>query len=384
MTVAELRVTVTHHGPAEALVTLSGTVDAAGVGGVEHRLTRVIAAGSRSVLVDLSGVRWCDCRLLTALGRVNRRPCDPPARLRVRGLDPDTLTGFSSAQLPDVLAAYRASLDLQPDPDGEPAMARCSSDERRLAQLCVTLADRWAGDLTGLEAEDWLAARLVAHCVSRLDVAEAAVLLTDRHSVPRLAAASSETARILEWSSTEGGQGPGEDSARTGEPLTAPDLSEAARRPLFAAHADEHRLAAVFAVPMRHRDLTIGALDLFVAHPGPMARTDLDVARALAELVTMTILSTRRAHAPTAAPPVPRPRAGSGRARTDRITLDRATGVLAEREHITMAAAAAMIAARARTQRRRPADVAWDVIEATVPLEVADPAVVAGTVPLPR
>ena len=243
----------------------------------------------------------------------------------------------------------------------------------------MTLADRSAGDLTDREAENGLAARLVAYCLSRLDVAEAAVLLTDRRSVPRLAAASSETARILEWSSTEGGQGPGADSARTGEPLSARDLTEAARWPLFAAHADEHHLAAVFAVPMRHRDLTIGALDLFVAHPGPMAQTDLDVARALAELVTMTILSARRAHAPAAAPPVPRPREGSGRVRTDRATIDRATGVLAEREQITMAAAAAMIAARARTQRRRLTDVARDVIETTDPT-VAPDTIAPGTV----
>jgi anti-anti-sigma regulatory factor len=358
----QLSVAQVYDGDGEALLTLTGVVDRADVARIEARLGRLLARGASSVLVDLSAVWRCDCRLLAALERVHQRL--QPAHgqlLHTRGLDPATLTGFDDAGLPTVLAAYRASLAQLPQPDG--TRGRCTPAERHLALVCTELGDPLGVDFT----EDALAARLVSHCVARLAIASATVLLADQHGSLRVAAASNQIARALEWSATVIGQGPGADSYHSGEPVYALSLAQKARQtrwPLFVAHAAQQRIGAVFAVPLRHRNTTIGVVDLYTARPGPIAATDLDVVAALATLVTITILSARRTHTP--ATTTPRPPRAPARVGTDRIMIDQATGVLAEREHLTLTAAATRLAESAHTQHRPLTDIARDTIAATL------------------
>lgn len=255
------------------------------------------------MVVDLSALRRCDCRLLPVLERVHQRLQPIHGQLRAQGLDPDSLTGFGDAGLVTVLDAYRASLAQQPHHDGTRTTGRCSPAERHLALACIQLSGPLGEDFT----EETLAARLVDHCMQRLAIDSATVLLVDHDTSLRVAAASDLAARTLEWSAISGRQGPGADCCRTGERVRSLNLAHKTRWPEFTPAATQHRIASVFALPLRHHDTTIGALDLFTAHPGPMAATDLDVAGALAQLVAITILASRRTRAPEPTPTAPTP-----------------------------------------------------------------------------
>jgi anti-anti-sigma factor len=95
MSQIQLRVTVTYHGYGDAVITLAGMLDRGGVGGLEDRLNRLLARGASSVLLDLTDVDRCDCRLLAVLDRIRHQLQATHGQLHIRGLDPDVLSGFA-------------------------------------------------------------------------------------------------------------------------------------------------------------------------------------------------------------------------------------------------------------------------------------------------
>src|SRR5205807_3411363 len=76
--------------------------------------------------------------------------------------------------------------------------------ERRLAQVFVELADTLVDDFDVL---DFLS-MLVERCVELLDVAAAGVVLSDQKGGLRMAAASSEQARLVELFAVQADDGP--------------------------------------------------------------------------------------------------------------------------------------------------------------------------------
>lgn len=329
---APLTVAQVYDGGTDAVVTLAGVLDGAAVSGVERRLARLLSRGVSSVVIEVSGLRQCDCRFLVVLERARRRLHLSHGVLQLRGLDPAALTGFDTVGLPAVLAAYRASLTLPPrtpQATGRPAV--CSPAVHRMVRACAQLGD-WSGP--GV-TEGTLATRLVSHCLHHLGVtAAAAVLLGEHHDRLRVAAATNPTAQSLTAASIAVGHGPAVACVHTGELISAPNLAQDTRWSQLAAHTGVHQLGAVFAVPLRHHDHTIGALELFHAHPGPMPADDLDVAAAFAELTSTSICTIRRTHTTTPPDPYAAARVGA-----DQVLIGQAIGVLAEREHLTVAQA---------------------------------------------
>ena len=165
----QLIVTVRHRGQADARVDLTGQLDRSAVGGLGHLLDELLGQGVTTMLIDLAQVDRCDFRLLAVLERIRGRLAAVAGELHIQGQESGVLIGFADADLPALLAAYRAA----PIRSGRLERAGATDREQRLAAVCVELA----GDLGRDHSETTLAARLVDYCLTGLGVSAAAPVL---------------------------------------------------------------------------------------------------------------------------------------------------------------------------------------------------------------
>jgi hypothetical protein len=188
----------------------------------------------------------------------------------------------------------------------------------RLAEVFVVLADTLVDDFDVADLLDLL----VRTCVDVLGCTAAGLLLSDHRGVLRVAASSNEAIDLLEAFQLQAEEGPCLDTFRTQQPVSA-DLTEGGDRwPVFAPAAVSLGFRSVQALPMRLRERSIGALNLFHDHSG-LADVDLRIAQALADVATIGILHQQGAH--------------SGNqligqlqsALNSRVTIEQAKGVLA-------------------------------------------------------
>ena len=192
-------------------------------------------------------------------------------------------------------------------------------DGQLLSETFVELTDTMIADF---DIIDFLHV-LTTRSVELLNVSAAGLLLADPRGELRVVAASSEAARLLELFQLQSDQGPCLDCFRSGQPVTATDLSADKRWPRFADAAGQAGFAAVQALPMRLRDQVIGALNLFRGTVGDFDADSVSVGQALADVATISLLHERsmrrrrhpqRATADRAEQPG-RHRAGQGQAR---------------------------------------------------------------------
>lgn len=228
-----------------------------------------------------------------------------------------------------------------------------SGQPSRLADLFVDLTDTLG---PGHDVLDLLT-RLAEGCVDLLEVDAAGVLLADRHGRLRTAAASNETARLLELFQLQTDDGPCPESFRTGRAVHSPDLElDADRWPELVRHAVHNGYHAVHAHPLALREETVGALNLFSTGTGPIPDADLHLAGALGTVTTISVLRERAVagHAELA---------GQLQAALDsRVLVEQAKGVLAERRGVVPEDAFAVLRSYARRNNRRLSDVAGEVV----------------------
>jgi hypothetical protein len=231
--------------------------------------------------------------------------------------------------------------------------------ESRLADAFVTLADTMVDEF---DVIDFLAL-LAGYCVDLIDATAAGILLTDQRGALRVAAASSEAARILELFELQEDEGPCRDCCQTGDAISEPDITSGPSRwPSFSVRASELGFRAVYAVPLRLRGSVIGALNLFYAEPGPLRPAQAALAQALADVATIGILQQR---------------AISERellaeqlqtALNSRIIIEQAKGVIAERTGLDLDSAFALLRTAARKRQRRLAELAREVVAGSAEL----------------
>jgi hypothetical protein len=223
----------------------------------------------------------------------------------------------------------------------------------RLANAFVGLADTLVADYDAIE----LAQQLIDSTMALLPIAAAGILLGDAAGQLHLFASSSEETRLLELLQVEADVGPCLEAYRTGQPVHVDDLgTEASRWPAFVERAEEYRFVAVSALPLRLREERIGALNLFRAQTGPMAREDVAVGQALADVASVGILHQRI---------LTKSELVNQQLQTalnTRIVIEQAKGVLAERGAIDMDRAFNLLRGHARSAQRRLADLARDVV----------------------
>jgi GAF domain-containing protein len=227
-----------------------------------------------------------------------------------------------------------------------------TSREHRLAETFVTLADTLVG---GFDVAD-LFHDLAGACVELLEVSAAGLMLVDVSGRLRVMASSSERSRLLELMEIQDDEGPCLDCHRDGAPVFAADLqAQRARWPNFAEEAIRVGFGSVYALPLRLRSDTIGALNLFHREPDTITDATLRVAQALADVATIAILQQRAiAHSEELSQQLQT-------ALNGRVTIEQAKGMLAQRLHIDMPTAFALLRSHARTTNQRLSEVALAV-----------------------
>ncbi len=235
-------------------------------------------------------------------------------------------------------------------------MLQAADAMRSLAEMADTLVDDYdvVDLLTGL----------ADRCVNVLGVAAAGVMLVSPGGNLGLVASSSETMRLLELFELQAQEGPCLDAFRTGECVEHQDLeTESGRWPSFSAAALGEGFQSVSALPLRFRDAIVGALNLFSVTQTPMAEGDVIVARAFADLATLSIVQHR------ASAEAQRVNEQLSAALTSRVVIEQAKGVVAERIGVDLAEAFSRMRAYARESNLRLTDVAEAAVAGTLDLD---------------
>jgi GAF domain-containing protein len=231
------------------------------------------------------------------------------------------------------------------------------SREADVVRSLVEMADTLVDDYDVIDLLTGLADR----CVSLLDVSAAGVMLAAPGGSLELAASSSEAMRLLELFELQEQEGPCLDAFRTGDLVEHENLDAGAGRwPLFAAAALEAGFRSALAMPLRLRDVTLGALNLLSVTRIPLDDADLIVARAFADLATLSIVH----HRASAQAQLLNEQLSA--ALSSRVVIEQAKGVLAERARIDLAEAFARLRAFARSNNLRLTEVAQTAVDGTL------------------
>ena len=132
------------------------------------------------------------------------------------------------------------------------------------------------------------------------------------------------------------------------------------RWPSFSAAAREAGFHSAFALPLRLREATIGALNLLSVEETPMDEADVIVARAFADLATISILQHR------AAAETQRLNEQLAGALSSRVVIEQAKGVISERADVDLAEAFTRLRRYARNHNLRLTAVAEAAIDGTL------------------
>jgi diguanylate cyclase (GGDEF)-like protein len=134
---------------------------------------------------------------------------------------------------------------------------------------------------------------LVKRIVDILPVSAAGVTLISPGLDPRYIAASNDDALVFEQLQTTTGEGPCLAAYHSGETISVPDLEDDDRFPRFAPLALDAGLAAVFTFPLRHGNVSLGALDLYRDTPGALSGESLSAAQTLADVAAAYLLNAQ-------------------------------------------------------------------------------------------
>jgi GAF domain-containing protein len=225
--------------------------------------------------------------------------------------------------------------------------------DQRITKTYIELADTL---VLGFDIIEFLQT-LTERCVELLDTDAAGILLADQRGTLSLMAASTEQVRLLELFQLQNEEGPCLDCYRTGQGVESADVASEARRwPRFTVAARERGFAAVRAVPMRLRDQTVGAMNLFRHVPRPFSADVVAVAQSFADMATISILQIRAlAHSELMVEQLQT-------ALNSRILIEQAKGILSARRRVGIAEAFTLMRSYARTNNRLLSQVAQAII----------------------
>ncbi|WP_448616455.1 GAF and ANTAR domain-containing protein [Modestobacter sp. URMC 112] len=229
-----------------------------------------------------------------------------------------------------------------------------STREDLIADAFVELADSL---VSGFDVTDFLD-RLVNWAVELLDADAAGIMLADSRGQLQVLAATSHDVRLLELFELQADSGPCLDSFRSGQPVTPPDLpAMRSQWPTFAARSQAIGYSSAQAVPLRLRDEVIGAMNVFRIAEGALVGSQLKLARALADVASVAIISERTISARELLADQLQGALNS------RVVLEQAKGMLAERTGVGVDQAFARMRDHARRSGQSLHDVAAAVVE---------------------
>jgi GAF domain-containing protein len=160
----------------------------------------------------------------------------------------------------------------------------------RLAEVFVEVADTLVDEFDLIEFLQMLA----THTSDLFDARAAGLLLADHRGRLQVMAASDERSEMLELFQVQAHEGPCQDCFTQGTAVINADLAQASERwPQFAPRAVAAGYRSVHAFPLRLRNETYGALNLFGSDTGQMDDTDIRIVQALADVATIGMLQQR-------------------------------------------------------------------------------------------
>lgn len=132
-------------------------------------------------------------------------------------------------------------------------------------------------------------------CVELFGVAAVGLMLADREGRLRVLASSSEELHTLELFEIQTGEGPCLESYESGATIAVEDPDEQADRwPSVAQRCRQLGLGAAYAVPVRHDQEVMGALNLFCPPGATLTGGDLVIAEALMTTLASRVVDSRR------------------------------------------------------------------------------------------
>jgi transcriptional regulator with GAF, ATPase, and Fis domain len=230
-----------------------------------------------------------------------------------------------------------------------------SDREQLVSRAFIGLADTLVDDYDMIDLLD----RLVGYTAELLAADAAGIMLGDSQRHLRVVAASSNEAELMELLQLQNDQGPCMDCYRTATPVSVPDLDAATGRwPQYtAAIRTRGAFRSVHALPLRLRQESIGALNLFHSRPGPLPDADLALGQALADVATIGILQERAIWRGEVV------NEQLQNALNSRVVIEQAKGVVAERAGLPMASAFDQLRRYARGSNQKLSDVARRLVE---------------------
>lgn len=237
--------------------------------------------------------------------------------------------------------------------------------EQPLVKALASFADTLVSDFDISE----LFYRLVDSCTQLADADEAGLLLVDKDGELGIAAATNQSAHVVELLQLQSSEGPCLDAFRTGEPVrTGPLAGEQAeeRWPEFAPMASAAGFDSVVAVPMRLREAVLGSLNLFRIGPGEATDQNVTSAQVLADLATIAIIQDRL---------VTDSRTVIDQLQTaldTRVSIEQAKGIIAARNDLDVNTAFEYIRSYARARNSRLSEVSARIISGELNHEVLD------------
>ncbi|MGO9342155.1 MAG: GAF and ANTAR domain-containing protein [Acidimicrobiales bacterium] len=229
--------------------------------------------------------------------------------------------------------------------------------EEWLARTFVELVDTLVADFDVID----LMSTLVDRCAELLESSEVGLALADVHGELRVLASSSERMRVLELIEIQNDEGPCRDCFISGEQLVNQRLDALEGRwPNFGSEARSAGFKMVHALPLRLRNETIGAMNIFNVDLVELTAQEVNLAQALADAATIGILQERAVRYGVEL-------AGQlQQALNSRIVIEQAKGVVAERLRVGMDEAFDRMRGYARGNRRRLGEVAVNLIDGSL------------------
>jgi len=221
-----------------------------------------------------------------------------------------------------------------------------------LARTFVELADTL---VSGFDVVEFLT-MLAGRTVDLLELAAAGVLLDDQTGQLRPIAASDERVRLLELLELQHDEGPCVEAFQRGTPVQADAVQALRRWPRFATEAASLGYRVMCAVPLRLRNQTVGALNLFSTGTDLLDAPTLAVGQALADVATIGLLQERAMR---------ESRLLAEQLQTaldSRVTLEQAKGVLAEQTGLSIDQAFEVLRMFSRQHNLRLTEVARRVL----------------------
>jgi transcriptional regulator with GAF, ATPase, and Fis domain len=231
------------------------------------------------------------------------------------------------------------------------------SREQDLLAAFIEFADTFVDEYDVVE----FLHRLATRCVEIIGASEAGIMLADSDGTLHYIASSSERMHLIEVFELQHDEGPCLDAYRTGVAVHAEMTDDTNTRwPRFAPHARDVGFQSMSALPMRLRAQVIGALNLFSTTPELLSPQDQQVAQALADIATISILQERALH--------------DGHivltqlqgALESRIVIEQAKGIVGEHGHVSVDDAFTLLRGYARNHNRLLRQTAQEIIDGTL------------------